>query len=83
MYDEENTNKTYNLNKKLEETNEQLDEKNKLILSLKLQISSLQNYKLQTENLKKQNLFLEEKLNISEIENSSFFSEKLKEVILT
>ena len=70
----------YQLNKIISEKNEDLLSKEKLISSLRLQITSLQNYKTQSEALKKQNLNLEEKMNTSEIENSSFISEKLKEV---
>ena len=80
MNNEEN--QIYQLNKIIREKNEDIESKDKLIASLRAQITSLQNYSYQNESLKKQTISLEEKLNNSEIENNSFITEKLREVLL-
>ena len=84
LYHSNTNQETYYINKKFSDLNEELQNKDKFIMSLNKQIMLLENYKIQIENLKRQNQIFEDKIRENENENSKnsiFYSEQLNQVI--
>ena len=71
-------------NSKIQDLYEDLERKDNIISSLQNQLKSIDAYKSQIENYKKQILILEEKLKLSEIDTNSkksHLSDQLKNVL--
>ena len=71
-------------NSKIQDLYEDLERKDNIISSLQNQLKSIDAYKSQIENYKKQILILEEKLKLSEIDansKKSHLSDQLKNVL--